>query len=67
VAEVQKVIGQLTSQLEDLQSENSHYGSEVSEVARANERLRTEAAGLKQRIEVLEQNNQRLSAANEVQ
>jgi hypothetical protein len=30
------------------------------------ERLRAEAAGLKQRVEVLEQENQRLSAADEV-
>jgi predicted SprT family Zn-dependent metalloprotease len=34
------VVGQLMGQLEDLRSESSHNRSEVSEVARANERLR---------------------------
>jgi hypothetical protein len=38
----------------------------VWEVARANEHLRAEAARLKQRIEVQEQENRWLSAANEV-
>jgi cell shape-determining protein MreC len=51
VAEVRKVIGQL----EDLRSENSHDRFGVGEVAR-----------LKQRIQALEEENPRLSAANEI-
>jgi FtsZ-binding cell division protein ZapB len=46
VAEVRKVVGQLTGELEDLRSENSHHRSEVSEVARANKQLRAEGAKL---------------------
>jgi chromosome segregation ATPase len=65
VAEVGNVVGQLTGQLEDLRTENGQDRFAVGEVARANERLRAEAAELKQRMEMLEQENRRLSAVNE--
>jgi myosin heavy subunit len=60
MAEGRKVVGQL----EDLRSKNDHERLAAVEVARANERLRAEAARLKQRIKMLEQQNRRLSEAN---
>jgi chromosome segregation ATPase len=64
-AEVRKVVGQLAGQLEDMRSENGREHVAIGEIARANEQLRAEAARLKERIEVLEEENPRLSAANE--
>jgi hypothetical protein len=52
---VRNVIEQLAGELEDLGSEKCHDLFEVGEVAR-----------LKQWIEVLEQENRRLSEANDV-
>jgi hypothetical protein len=66
VAEVQNVVGQLVRHLEDVRSENVHPRSEVGEVPRANEQLPVESVGLKDRIEMLEQETQQLSRANEV-
>jgi chromosome segregation ATPase len=64
VADVRKVVGQLAGQLDDLRSENASHRSGVEEMARAHEQLRAKAARLRQRIEVLEHDNQRLSEAN---
>jgi archaellum component FlaC len=66
VAEVQKVVGQLTKQLEDLRTENGHDRLAAGKVALANEQLRADATGLKHRMEVLEQENRQLSTTNEV-
>jgi chromosome segregation ATPase len=66
VADVRNVVGQLAGDLANLRSENGHHRSGVEEMARANQQLRAKAARLKQRIEVLEQENRRLSEVNEV-
>jgi hypothetical protein len=49
-----------------MRSEKVHPRSEVGEVARANEHLLVEAVGLRQRIEILEQETQQLSEANKI-
>jgi regulator of replication initiation timing len=54
MAEVRKVVGQLIGQIEDLRAETGHHRSRVGEVAHVNYQLRVEAAGLKQRIEMLD-------------
>jgi chromosome segregation ATPase len=66
VVDVRRVVGQLAGDVANLPSENDRKRLAIGEVARANEQLRAEAARLKERIEVLNQENQRLSAANEV-
>jgi chromosome segregation ATPase len=74
VAEVRKVVGQLAGDLANLRicasanlrSENGQDRSRVGKTARANERLRVEAARLNGRIDVLEQENRRIAEANEV-
>jgi chromosome segregation ATPase len=66
LTEVRKVVGQLTEQIEDSRAETDHHRSRVEEMSHGNEQLRVEAAGLNQRIEMLEQQNRRLSEVNEV-
>jgi predicted nuclease with TOPRIM domain len=56
----------LIGQIEDLRAETGHHHSRVGKVAHVSEHLRVEAAGLKQRIEMLEQQNRRLSEVNEM-
>jgi hypothetical protein len=55
-------VGDLT----DLRSEDGRELLAIAEVARANEHLRAEVAQLKQWIDELEQENQRIAEANEV-
>jgi chromosome segregation ATPase len=64
VAEVQNIVGQLMGQFEDLRSESGHARSGVGEVTSASVQPQAEAAELKQRIEVLEQENRRLTEVN---
>jgi chromosome segregation ATPase len=52
--------------MKDLQTENGHHRLMAGEVTRANEQLRAEGIQLTQRIEILEEENRRLSDANEV-
>jgi hypothetical protein len=66
VAEVRKVVGQLAGELEVLRSENGRQGLAVGDVARVNDQLREGAGELRLRIEALEQENRRLSEANEI-
>jgi hypothetical protein len=63
---MRKVVGQLAGQLEDMRSENGGEHVAIGEIARANDQLRAEAAQLKERIQVLEQENRRIAEANEV-
>jgi chromosome segregation ATPase len=66
VAEVRNVVVQLTGQIKDLGAETGRERFADENIGRINEQLRAEAAGLKQRIEMLEQENRRLSEMNEV-
>jgi hypothetical protein len=66
VTGIRKVIGQLAGELEDLRSTNSRDRLALREVGRANEQLPVEGDRVKQRIELLEKKNRRLSEAIEV-
>jgi hypothetical protein len=60
VAKLRKVVGQLAGEFDDLRPEDGHGGSGLGELDEANEQLRADAARLKQRIEVVEQENRRV-------
>jgi hypothetical protein len=57
VAEVRKVVGQLTGQIGDLGAETGRERFAVENVGRTNEQLQAKAGGLKPRVEMLEQEN----------
>jgi hypothetical protein len=65
MADVRNEVGRLSVQFQAVVEENGHQVLAVAEMLRTNEQLREEVGGLKLRIEVLEQENRRLSAANE--
>jgi hypothetical protein len=65
IDDVRNVVGRLAAQLQDVVAESNRQGLLIGEVERAKEQQRAEIAGLKQRVEALEQDNRRLSGANE--
>jgi hypothetical protein len=65
MADVRDVVGRLAAQLEDVVAESTRQGLLIGEVERAKEQQRAEIAGLKRRVEAVEQDGRRLSGANE--
>jgi hypothetical protein len=65
MADVPKVVGWLGAQLQAVVEENGRHVFAAAEMLRANDQLGTEVEGLKLRVEMPEQHNQRLSDANE--
>jgi hypothetical protein len=66
MAEVRNMVGRLEARLQAVIEENGHQMLVPAEMRGANEQLRVETTGLKQRIEMLEQENRRLLLVNEV-
>jgi regulator of replication initiation timing len=66
MADMRNGVGRFRAQLQVVIEENGRQVLAAAEMRRANEQLGAEVGRLKQRVEVLEQHNQRLSAANEV-
>jgi predicted nucleic acid-binding protein len=66
MADVRNEIGRLGAQFQAVVEENGRQMLAVAEMRRVNEKLEEEVAGLKQRVDVLEQDNQRLLEASEV-
>jgi regulator of replication initiation timing len=66
IADLRNAVGRLGARLQAVINENSRQVLAASEMRRANEQLAAEVGGLKQRIEVLGQENWRLTKANEV-
>jgi hypothetical protein len=60
IADVRNVVGRLEAQLQMVADENSRQVLAGDEMRRVNAGLEAEMAGLRQRIEVLEQDNRRL-------
>jgi hypothetical protein len=66
IAEVQKVVGRFGAQLAGAVEENYHQVLAIAEMLRAKEQQGEEVAGLKQRAELLEQDNPVPSWAKEL-
>jgi chromosome segregation ATPase len=66
MADVRDAIGLLGAQLEAVVDEGGHQVLAAAEMQRENERLRAEVGGMRMRVEELEQDNRRVSEANEV-
>jgi hypothetical protein len=66
IADMQNTVRRRRAQLQAVVEDKGRQGLSGAEMERANEQQSVGVGGLKQRVEVLEQDHQRLSAANEV-